>query len=295
MPLRNVFDRTIALFFVTGVNVCDAQVDPVRSSLDTRSRITLSVVGLDDESVLSDDQTATTEQLGPHATSVSIVSDDGVYVGASNANAVFASTSSGTFTASQSYDGDRAPGDVMAQSFGTTMSGIFEYDFVLSGEGSVRFQGSLMNSGPSFIGFSSFITVFSESTLGGGFTGSFFQEFITDQITSGPTAFDFVVPLTADSGSYRIQVRLNHSGSSTLETDPEAGSMTANWTITAPIACPADFAPVGNPDGVLNFFDVSAFINAYLAMDPAADFEPDGVFNFFDVSAYITAYSAGCP
>ncbi len=34
-------------------------------------------------------------------------------------------------------------------------------------------------------------------------------------------------------------------------------------------------------------------------MDPAADFappgNPDGVFNFFDVSAYIAAFNAGCP
>lgn len=295
MPLRNVFDRAIAVFLVTGVGICDAQVDPVRSSLATRSKITLSVVDLVDESILFDDQGAATMPLGPHMTSVSIVSDDGIYVGASNTNAVFASASTGTFTASQSYDGDRAPGDVTAQAFGTTMSGLFEYDFFISGEGNVRFQGSLINSGPSFIGFAARVTVYRESVPGNGFTGPFFDELITDQTTAGPTPFDIVVPLTSDSGNYRIQIRLNHSGTGGLERDPEAGSMTANWTITAPVACPADFAPAGNPDGVLNFFDVSAFINAYLAMDPAADFEPDGVFNFFDVSAYITAYSAGCP
>ncbi len=50
-----------------------------------------------------------------------------------------------------------------------------------------------------------------------------------------------------------------------------------------------------NCDGVLNFFDVSAFISAYNAMDPRADFTGDGAFNFFDVSAYIAQYSAGCP
>lgn len=50
-----------------------------------------------------------------------------------------------------------------------------------------------------------------------------------------------------------------------------------------------------NCDGELNFFDVSAFIAAYNAMDPRADFTGDGAFNFFDVSAYIAQYSAGCP
>ena len=55
--------------------------------------------------------------------------------------------------------------------------------------------------------------------------------------------------------------------------------------------CPADL----NGDGMLNFFDVSEFLTAYNAMDPAADFNDDGVFNFFDVSAFLTDFNAGCP
>ena len=55
--------------------------------------------------------------------------------------------------------------------------------------------------------------------------------------------------------------------------------------------CPADLTG----DGVLNFFDVSAFLSAYSAMDPSADFTGDGVLNFFDVSAFLAAYTSGCP
>jgi len=55
--------------------------------------------------------------------------------------------------------------------------------------------------------------------------------------------------------------------------------------------CPADI----NGDGDLDFFDVSAFIQLFNAMDPAADFQPDGVFNFFDISAFMQAFNAGCP
>ena len=55
---------------------------------------------------------------------------------------------------------------------------------------------------------------------------------------------------------------------------------------------PADFA---EPYGELSFFDVSAFLTAYNAMDAAADLNDDGMFNFFDVSAFLTAYGAGCP
>jgi ligand-binding sensor domain-containing protein len=55
--------------------------------------------------------------------------------------------------------------------------------------------------------------------------------------------------------------------------------------------CIADFTG----DGVLDFFDVSAFLNAFNAEDPIADLTGDGVFNFFDVSAFLNAFGAGCP
>lgn len=56
-------------------------------------------------------------------------------------------------------------------------------------------------------------------------------------------------------------------------------------------ACPADLTG----DGILDFFDVSAFLNAYNAQDPIADFTGDGLYDFFDVSAFLNAYNAGCP
>jgi len=56
-------------------------------------------------------------------------------------------------------------------------------------------------------------------------------------------------------------------------------------------ACPADLTGDGN----LNFFDVSAFLSAFAAMDPIADFTGDGEFNFFDVSAFLSAFADGCP
>jgi hypothetical protein len=62
-------------------------------------------------------------------------------------------------------------------------------------------------------------------------------------------------------------------------------------SVTTSIECLADL----NADGVLNFFDVSTFLNAYNAQDPIADFTNDGVFNFFDVSAFLNAFNAGCP
>jgi len=67
--------------------------------------------------------------------------------------------------------------------------------------------------------------------------------------------------------------------------------------------CAADLAgnPDGSPDGLLNFFDVSAYLTLFGAGDMAADLagnpdgSPDGLLNFFDVSAYLTLFGMGCP
>lgn len=58
-------------------------------------------------------------------------------------------------------------------------------------------------------------------------------------------------------------------------------------------ACPADLA---EPFGVLNVFDIQAYIGLYNAQDPFADLAaPFGTFNIFDLQAYINLYNAGCP
>lgn len=68
-----------------------------------------------------------------------------------------------------------------------------------------------------------------------------------------------------------------------------AGSwlITLDWGNT----CIADFTD----DGVLDFFDISAFLSAYSSNDPSADLNDDMMFDFFDISAFLTAYAAGCP
>lgn len=69
---------------------------------------------------------------------------------------------------------------------------------------------------------------------------------------------------------------------------PSAGSA---YLFTAPIpSCLADLVD----DGVLNFFDVSAFLVAYAAHHTIADFNNDGVYDFFDVSVFLSAFNAGC-
>ena len=54
-------------------------------------------------------------------------------------------------------------------------------------------------------------------------------------------------------------------------------------------------ADLASPHGVLNFFDVSAFLALFSSADPAADFNNDGVINFFDISSFLQVYNGGCP
>jgi hypothetical protein len=58
-----------------------------------------------------------------------------------------------------------------------------------------------------------------------------------------------------------------------------------------PCPSPPDYVD----DDRLDFFDVSAFLNAYTGSDVSADINGDGLLDFFDVSSFLTLYNAGCP
>ncbi len=56
--------------------------------------------------------------------------------------------------------------------------------------------------------------------------------------------------------------------------------------------CVADI----NGDGVLDLTDITAFISAFIAQDPAADLAPPaGVYDLADLSTFVQAFLAGCP
>ena len=54
-------------------------------------------------------------------------------------------------------------------------------------------------------------------------------------------------------------------------------------------------ADLSAPFGVLDFFDVSAFLGAFSLGESVADMNNDGVFNFFDVSDFLSIFGEGCP
>ncbi|MCA9303772.1 MAG: hypothetical protein KC996_06590 [Phycisphaerales bacterium] len=63
------------------------------------------------------------------------------------------------------------------------------------------------------------------------------------------------------------------------------------YTPGAANPCPADFTG----DGLLDVFDVFAFLDLFNAGDLSADFTNDGILDVFDVFAFLDAFNAGCP
>ncbi|PCI08373.1 hypothetical protein COB72_08495 [bacterium] len=57
------------------------------------------------------------------------------------------------------------------------------------------------------------------------------------------------------------------------------------------LPCPADLTG----DRLLNFFDISEFLQAFSGGDLLADFTGDGLLNFFDISEFLIEFAAGCP
>ncbi|GAB4385543.1 MAG: hypothetical protein Kow0022_11810 [Phycisphaerales bacterium] len=54
--------------------------------------------------------------------------------------------------------------------------------------------------------------------------------------------------------------------------------------------CKGDF----NQDGLFDFFDVQAFLQAFADGDTSADFTGDGLFDFFDVQEFLNVFSGQC-
>lgn len=63
-------------------------------------------------------------------------------------------------------------------------------------------------------------------------------------------------------------------------------------TMRAIRTCPYDL----NNDGILNYFDISAYSSLYAAQDPQADYAvPYGTFDSADLAYYLDLYNSGCP
>jgi hypothetical protein len=266
-----------------------AQVDPVYSSITSNVSLSLTGGNGSDAEEVIDDQGA---MIGPLiADAVAGFSNaNGTFDGSVNGYAPRLNASSGAFFAGSSFMGSDSGLPGAMGSFAHTLSSVYEYQFIIDGEGSLEIDGSLGNSGSSFRSFVR-LSMSSESVVGGGFAGFFYDENIIDTSSTGFEPFSRSIPLTAPSGSYRMRILLSHSGVGQRDQVEVAASLVSNFSISVIDPCPADLTG----DGLVDFFDVSAFLTAYASMDPVADFNDDGSFNYFDVSAFLTDYAVGCP
>ncbi len=111
-------------------------------------------------------------------------------------------------------------------------------------------------------------------------------------LAGGLNGFETPVPFGAiASSNFRLRFTASTSGGAFFVDDVNAG--TSRLPDANPGCSAADLA---EPYGVLNFFDLSAYLALYNTQDLGADLAaPFGVFNFFDLSAYLAGYNAGCP
>ena len=119
-------------------------------------------------------------------------------------------------------------------------------------------------------------------------------------VLAGPSGGSFEITwYTIDAGGVHSAAGGDFELSGTVGQPDAGGPMTGGsfsltggfWPGVSTTVCPADI----NGDGVVNFFDVSAFLQAFNSQQAPGDFNNDGSFNFFDVSAFLLAFTAGCP
>jgi hypothetical protein len=114
-----------------------------------------------------------------------------------------------------------------------------------------------------------------------------------------PRRFDSEGMVTAPYSVAISRADINSDGSHDLILQHPILDQFAPWVecgaivlLGEPSACPADL----NGDGLLNVFDLAAYLDLFSSGQPPADLAaPPGVFNFFDVAAYLQAFGAGCP
>jgi hypothetical protein len=101
-----------------------------------------------------------------------------------------------------------------------------------------------------------------------------------------PWALNF----TAGAGGSGESVVFNNSGQLVLPMNFSGATGSGIFLFDIDDPCIPDFVE----DGVLDFFDISSFLQLFSQQDPAADINDDGLFDFFDVSQYLALFAAGC-
>jgi len=108
---------------------------------------------------------------------------------------------------------------------------------------------------------------------------------VVDSANNAGLGFDEVATFSLPAGTHYLRVFPSNSTN-----DIQLHDLRFEFTETSN-PCPADV----NGDGVADNGDIGAFINLFLANDPAADFTGDGIIDNGDIGAFIPIFLAGCP
>ena len=250
----------------------DMEIDPALSSLDLEITVDITIASDTDtnSSTLSGNLEMEFDDLG-NPTSISLI-DMAIMIDQPM-------NYDWSFGFLGSADAVLSDGSVLYANPGTTVGP------VPVNAGSFAFPEVLINLGGQLIvDYDIFVVGSGSELLELGALGSVGSAFSGSVIVDGETiTVTSVLPFDA------TQALFDPNGNE-IGTVTTVGTATIVAVGTNPV-CPADLTG----DGALNFFDVSAFLNAYASENPVADFNNDGAFNFFDVSTFLAAFTAGCP
>jgi len=101
-----------------------------------------------------------------------------------------------------------------------------------------------------------------------------------------PETFEFQTPITAWSID-SLRLRITSSTDEPIYID----NVYVGPDQLTQACSDADFTS----DGMLDFFDISAFLDAFTGGGIEADLNHDGTLDFFDISAFLTIFGQGCP
>jgi len=268
--------------------IAHAQVEPERSSIESTTRIELTGTELVEMLTETDEQATTLGELGPVVSTSTIDNAPGEFLTATvTGSASFESSDTGACRLDASYQGSEAQ-------FSWALNGQLQYDFSIPGDGVLTVMGSFFNTGSGVNLFGSSVEVYTETESGAGFSAQpFYSKGFSNLFET--VDYDIDVPLDESTGSvtgrYRMVVRMGISSTGGTSPSLRSAGLKASWIIEAGDACAADLTN----DGLLDFFDVSAFLDAFGAQDPVADFDDNQIYDFFDVSAFLDAFGGGCP
>ena len=116
-------------------------------------------------------------------------------------------------------------------------------------------------------------------------------EHMTGQLfDSGPRVCDHCSAITYWSRAGGVPQNFSHLVINVRTSQDSAGGSVYIDDV-ALTDCPVDLVD----DGVLDIFDVFAFLDAFGSGDLAVEYTGDGLLDIFDVFAFLDAFNAGCP